>query len=34
MLSHDILTVPEDEIPKARVLLTLVDGKVRHEKLR
>jgi predicted amidohydrolase YtcJ len=33
VLSEDILTVLEDEIPKTRVLLTVVDGKVRHDKL-
>jgi predicted amidohydrolase YtcJ len=33
VLSRDILTIPEDEIPKTRVLLTVVDGKVRYQNL-
>ena len=33
-LSQDILTVPEDEIPKTRVALTVVNGEIRHERLR
>lgn len=33
VLSADVLTVPEDEIPKAQVLLTMIDGRVRHERL-
>jgi len=33
VLSADVLTVPEDEIPKAQVLLTMMDGRVRHERL-
>jgi predicted amidohydrolase YtcJ len=33
VLDTDILTVPEDEVPKAQVLLTMIDGKIRHEGL-
>ena len=33
-LSQDILTVPEDEIPRTRVVLTVVNGEIRHERLR
>ena len=32
MLSKDILTVPEEEIPTARVEYTIVGGKVRYER--
>jgi predicted amidohydrolase YtcJ len=32
VLSHDILTVPEEEILKARVLYTIVGGKVLYER--
>ncbi len=33
VLSHDILTIPEDEIPAARVVYTIVGGKVRYVNL-
>ncbi len=32
VLSKDILTVPEDQIPTAEVLYTVVGGKVRYQK--
>ena len=32
MLSKDILTVPDDEILKARVDLTIVGGKVAYRR--
>ncbi len=32
VLSKDILTIPEDEIPSAHVLYTIVGGKVRYKK--
>ena len=32
VLSRDIMSVPEPEILKARVLYTIVDGKVRYER--
>jgi predicted amidohydrolase YtcJ len=32
VLSKDIMTIPEDEIPTAQVLYTIVGGKVRYEK--
>ena len=32
VLSKDILTVPEDEIPSAQVVYTIVGGKVRYRK--
>jgi predicted amidohydrolase YtcJ len=32
VLSKDILTIPEDEIPSAQVTLTIVGGKVRYKK--
>lgn len=32
VLSEDILTVPEDEVLKAEVLVTVVDGRVQYEK--
>jgi len=32
ILSKDILTVPEDEIPTAQVVYTVVGGKVRYKK--
>ena len=32
VLSKDIMTIPEDEIPSARVLYTIVGGKVRYKK--
>jgi predicted amidohydrolase YtcJ len=32
VLSKDIITVPEDEIPTARVLYTIVGGQVRYRK--
>jgi hypothetical protein len=31
VLSKDILTVPDEEIRSARVLYTIVGGKVRYE---
>jgi predicted amidohydrolase YtcJ len=30
VLSKDILTIPDDEIPTARVAYTIVGGKVRY----
>jgi predicted amidohydrolase YtcJ len=32
VLSKDITTIPEDEIPSAQVLYTIVGGKVRYKK--
>jgi predicted amidohydrolase YtcJ len=32
VLSKDIMTIPEDEIPSAEVLYTIVGGKVMYEK--
>jgi predicted amidohydrolase YtcJ len=32
VLSHDILTIPAEEIPAAKVDLTIVGGKVVHER--
>ena len=32
VLSKDILTIPEDEIPSAQVLYTIVGGKVRYKR--
>jgi predicted amidohydrolase YtcJ len=32
VLSRDILTIPEDEIPSTDVVYTIVGGKVRYEK--
>jgi predicted amidohydrolase YtcJ len=32
VLSKDILTVPEDEIPTAKVVYTIVGGKVRYKR--
>jgi predicted amidohydrolase YtcJ len=32
VLSKDIMTVPEDQIPTAEVMYTIVGGKVRHKK--
>jgi len=32
ILSRDILTIPEDEIPKTEVLYTIVGGKVLYKK--
>ncbi|MBI4551358.1 MAG: amidohydrolase, partial [Candidatus Latescibacteria bacterium] len=32
VLSKDIMTVPEDDILKAEVMYTIVDGRVRYEK--
>ena len=32
VLTRDILTVPEDEIPSTRVVYTIVGGKIRYEK--
>ena len=36
VLSKDIMTIPEDEIPTARVVLTIVGGKIvyRAEEAR
>jgi predicted amidohydrolase YtcJ len=33
VLSKDILTVPEDEIPSAQVVYTIVGGKVKYGKI-
>jgi hypothetical protein len=30
VLSRDILTIPEDEIPTARVIYTIVGGKIMY----
>jgi predicted amidohydrolase YtcJ len=30
VLSHDILTIPEEEIPRARVVYTILGGRVRY----
>jgi len=32
VLSKDILTMPEDEIPTAHVVYTIVGGKVRYQR--
>jgi hypothetical protein len=32
VLSKDIMTVPEDQIPTAQVVYTIVGGKVRYKK--
>jgi predicted amidohydrolase YtcJ len=32
VLSQDITTIPEDEIPRTQVLYTIVGGKVRYER--
>jgi predicted amidohydrolase YtcJ len=32
VLSRDIMTIPEDEIPKTEVLYTIVGGEVKYEK--
>ncbi len=32
ILSKDIMTIPEDEIPTAEVVLTIVGGKVMYER--
>jgi predicted amidohydrolase YtcJ len=32
VLSKDIMTIPEDEIPTAEVRYTIVGGKVRYKK--
>jgi predicted amidohydrolase YtcJ len=32
VLSKDILTIPEDEIPSARVTYTIVGGKIRYKR--
>jgi predicted amidohydrolase YtcJ len=32
VLSKDILTVPEDQIPTTEVVYTIVGGKVRYKK--
>ncbi len=33
VLSRDIIAIPEDEIPKAEVLYTIVGGKILYEKV-
>src|SRR4030095_2155206 len=32
VLSKDILTIPEDQIPTARVMYTIVAGKIRYRQ--
>ena len=32
VLSKDIMTIPEDEIPSAQVMYTIVGGKVRYKR--
>ncbi|HXG70120.1 MAG TPA: amidohydrolase family protein, partial [Gemmatimonadaceae bacterium] len=32
VLSKDILTIPEDQIPTAQVMYTIVGGKVRYKR--
>jgi predicted amidohydrolase YtcJ len=32
VLSKDIMAIPEDEIPSAEVVYTIVGGEVRYEK--
>ena len=32
ILSKDIMTIPEDEIPTAEVLYTIVGGKVAYQR--
>ena len=32
VLSKDIMTIPEDEIPTTQVVYTVVGGKVRYKK--
>ena len=32
VLSKDIMTVPDDQIPATEVLYTIVGGKVRYKK--
>ena len=32
VLSKDIMTIPEDEIPTAQVVYTIVGGKVRYKR--
>jgi predicted amidohydrolase YtcJ len=32
VLSKDILTIPEDQIPTAQVMYTVVGGKVRYKR--
>ena len=32
VLSKDILTIPEDEIPSAHVVYTIVGGKIRYQR--
>jgi predicted amidohydrolase YtcJ len=34
VLSKDILTIPEDDIPSAEVSYTIVGGKIRHQRPR
>jgi predicted amidohydrolase YtcJ len=31
VLSQDILTIPDDELLKTRVLYTIVDGRIRYD---
>ena len=32
VLSKDILKIPEDEIPSAQVVYTIVGGKIRYQR--
>jgi predicted amidohydrolase YtcJ len=32
VLSKDLMTIPEDQIPTAQVMYTIVGGKVRYKK--
>jgi predicted amidohydrolase YtcJ len=32
VLSQDIMTIPEAQIPKTEVLYTIVGGKIRYKK--
>ena len=32
VLSKDIMTIPEDEIPTTEVMYTIVGGKVRYQR--
>jgi predicted amidohydrolase YtcJ len=32
VLSKDILTIPEDEIPSAQVVYTIVGGRIRYQR--
>jgi len=33
VLSKDIMTIPEDDIPTTRVLYTIVGGKVQYSRI-